>query len=49
VIKLFVAVAMQKLDHMRPNVNATLAATFTANFGQGDSAVAFGDALIVVH
>ena len=43
-----IAVALQLLDHVRPDVNAALAAAFAADFGQGNAAMALGDALVVV-
>ena len=44
----FIAVALQLLDHMRPDVDAALAAAFAADFGQGDAAMAFRDAFVVI-
>src|SRR5580704_3047139 len=44
----FIAVALQLLDHVRPDMDAALAAAFAANFSQGDAAMPLGDALVVV-
>ena len=44
-----IAVALQLLDHVRPDVDAALAATFAADFRQGNAPVPLGDALVVVH
>src|SRR5467141_5443513 len=40
--------ALQFLDHVRTDVDAALAATLAADFGQGDTTMPLRDALIVV-
>jgi hypothetical protein len=46
--KSITAVALQLLDHVRPDVYAALAAAFAADFGQSNAPVSLGDALVMV-
>jgi hypothetical protein len=43
-----IRVALQLLDHVRADMNAALAAPFSADFRQGNAPVAFGNTIVVV-